>query len=148
MAGEAFGKSVFINCPFDKDYEPILQAILFCVVYLGFEPRTATESNDSGSIRLNKICDIIENSKYSVHDLSRCQAKKKGEHFRLNMPFELGVDYGCRQYFGQGREGKRLLILEEKCTVTKRRYPIFPGVTFKLMQAIFRTPSGRLETGS
>lgn len=30
------------------------------------------------------------------------------------MPFELGVDYGCRRYFGQGREGKRLLILEEK----------------------------------
>jgi hypothetical protein len=105
---------VFINCPFDKDYEPILQAILFCVVYLGFEPRIATESNDSGSVRLNKICEIIENSKYSIHDLSRCQAKKKGEHFRLNMPFELGVDYGCRRYFGQEREGKRLLILEEK----------------------------------
>lgn len=105
---------MFINCPFDKDYEPILQAILFCVVYLGFEPRIATESNDSGSVRLNKICEIIENSKYSIHDLSRCQAKKKGEHFRLNMPFELGVDYGCRRYFGQEREGKRLLILEEK----------------------------------
>lgn len=114
MAGGSFGTSVFINCPFDKDYEPILQAILFCVVYLGFEPRIATESNDSGSVRLNKICEIIENSKYSIHDLSRCQAKKKGEHFRLNMPFELGVDYGCRRYFGQEREGKRLLILEEK----------------------------------
>ena len=114
MTGGSFGKSVFINCPFDKDYEPILQAILFCVVYLGFEPRIATESNDSGSVRLNKICEIIENSKYSIHDLSRCQAKKKGEHFRLNMPFELGVDYGCRRYFGQEREGKRLLILEEK----------------------------------
>ena len=30
------------------------------------------------------------------------------------MPFELGVDYGCRQYFGNGREEKKFLILEEK----------------------------------
>lgn len=30
------------------------------------------------------------------------------------MPFELGIDYGCRQYFGKGREDKRVLILEEK----------------------------------
>lgn len=114
MAEDAFEKSVFINCPFDKDYEPILQAILFCVIFLGFEPRIATENSDSGSIRLEKIRDLIENSKFSIHDLSRCQAKKKGEHFRLNMPFELGVDYGCRQYLGNGRNEKKLLILEEK----------------------------------
>lgn len=114
MAEDAFEKSVFINCPFDKDYEPILQAILFCVIFLGFEPRIATENSDSGSIRLEKIRDLIENSKFSIHDLSRCQAKKKGEHFRLNMPFELGIDYGCRQYLGNGRNEKKLLILEEK----------------------------------
>jgi hypothetical protein len=46
--------------------------------------------------------------------LSRCQATEKDESFRLNMPFELGIDYGCRQYFGNGREKKKFLILEEK----------------------------------
>lgn len=30
------------------------------------------------------------------------------------MPFELGIDYGCRQYFGEGRETKKILILEEE----------------------------------
>ena len=30
------------------------------------------------------------------------------------MPFELGIDYGCRQYFGGNRGDKRSLILEEK----------------------------------
>lgn len=30
------------------------------------------------------------------------------------MPFELGIDYGCRQYFGDGRENKKILILEDK----------------------------------
>jgi len=110
----SFERSIFINCPFDKDFEPILQAVLFCIIYLGFEPRIATESNDSSDVRLKKIQTMIENSKYSIHDLSRCQATRKGEHFRLNMPFELGMDYGCRQFFGQGRDAKKLLILEEK----------------------------------
>jgi hypothetical protein len=105
---------VFINCPFDRDYEPILQAILFCIVYLRFTPRIATESHDSGETRLQKIQRLICDSKYSIHDLSRCEANKKGEYFRLNMPFELGIDYGCRQYFGKDRSSKKFLILEEK----------------------------------
>lgn len=109
-----FEKSVFINCPFDKDYEPILQALLFCIIYLGFSPRLARERTNSAENRLEKIRELIEQSKYSIHDLSRCQATTKGEHFRLNMPFELGIDYGCRQYFGRGRRDKKILILEEQ----------------------------------
>jgi len=87
---------------------------MFCVVYLGFNPRLATERSDAGESRLEKIKELIEGSQYSIHDLSRCQAKKKGEMFRLNMPFELGIDFGCRQYYGQTRACKRFLILEEK----------------------------------
>ncbi len=114
MAEAPFDKCVFINCPLDEDYEPILQAILFCVVYLGFSPRIATERIDAAENRLAKIREFIEGSKYSIHDLSRSEAKKRGELFRLNMPFELGIDYGCRQYFGAGRQNKKILILEEK----------------------------------
>jgi len=112
-----FDTCVFINCPFDKDYEPILQAILFCIVYVGLSPRLATERSDSGESRLTKIKELIEHSKFSIHDLSRCEANAKGEAFRLNMPFELGVDYGCRQY-RRGMKGKKFLILEEQ----KHRY--------------------------
>lgn len=114
MPKDEFEKSVFINCPFDADFEPILQAVLFSVIYLGFLPRLASERNDGAENRLEKIRGLIEASKYSIHDLSRCQAKRKGEYFRLNMPFELGIDFGCRQYFGKGRENKKFLILEEK----------------------------------
>lgn len=109
-----FTRSVFINCPFDKQFEPILQSILFCVVYLGFTPRIATESADSGAVRLDKIRRLVFEAQYSIHDLSRIQARRKGEHFRLNMPFELGLDYGCRQFAGEGRAAKKILILEEK----------------------------------
>jgi len=114
LAEPQFDRCVFINCPFDEDYAPILQAILFCVIYLGLTPRLARERTDSAENRLDKIRGMIEESKYSIHDLSRCQASKKGEHYRLNMPFELGIDYGCRQYYGQGRDQKKILILEER----------------------------------
>lgn len=114
MAEAVFEQSVFINCPFDSDYDATLQAILFTVVYLGFSPRLSRERNDSAETRVEKITGLIEASKFSIHDLSRCVAKKRGEHFRLNMPFELGIDWACRRYYGSGREAKRFLILEER----------------------------------
>ena len=113
MAEPTFEKSVFINCPLDEEYEGILQAMLFCIVYLGFHPRIATERADSAESRLSKIIELIEASKYSVHDLSRSQAKKAGEYFRLNMPFELGIDFGCRRYV-ERCNGKKILILEQR----------------------------------
>lgn len=114
MAEPQFDRCVFVNCPFDEEYDPILQAILFCIVYLDFIPRLAKGRTDSAESRLDKIKSMIEGSKYSIHDLSRCQAREEGEHYRLNMPFELGIDYGCRQYYGSGRENKKILILEER----------------------------------
>ena len=113
MTDAAFEESVFINCPFDEEYAPILQAMLFCIIFLGFTPRLASESSDSRQVRLEKIVGLIEGCLYSIHDLSRCQARRGGEHFRLNMPFELGVDYGCKQFCGNERHQKKLLILEE-----------------------------------
>jgi hypothetical protein len=110
----SFDRNVFINCPFDKEYDPILQAILFTVLRLGMIPRLASESLDSAETRLTKICSLISASKYSIHDLSRCVATKKGEHFRLNMPFELGIDYGYRQFGPIESKKKRFLILEEQ----------------------------------
>ncbi len=36
------------------------------------------------------------------------------------MPFELGIDYGCRAFYGKGCEEKKFLILEEKNYQTKK----------------------------
>jgi hypothetical protein len=107
-----FEKCVFINCPFDNIYLPLLRPLLFTVSYLGFKPRIALESLDSGQIRLSKIISLIQESKYAIHDLSRLKSQGRGEYFRLNMPFELGVDVGCR-LFGSGRHSeKKCLVLE------------------------------------
>ena len=108
----SFERNVFINCPFDDDYVPLLRALLFTVIYLGFKPRIALESLDSGTPRIQKIVTLIGDSRYAIHDLSRLRAGVAGEFYRLNMPFELGLDVGCR-LFGAGRgRTKRCLILE------------------------------------
>lgn len=107
-----FDTNVFINCPFDEKYLPLLRPILFTVIYLGFRPRIALERLDSGQPRIEKIISLIEDSKYAIHDLSRIKAEKKGEYYRLNMPFEIDLDVGCRLFKGGRWAQKRCLILE------------------------------------
>ena len=113
MPAVKFDDAVFVNCPFDVDYAPLLEAAMFCVVYFGFSPRLANERLEAGQNRLDKIVEMIRSSKYSIHDLSRCKAKEEAEYFRMNMPFEFGIDVGLRRS-GKGRfKGKKFLIFEE-----------------------------------
>jgi hypothetical protein len=113
-AAPDFDRSVFINCPFDKTFEPILQAMLFCIVYLGMRPRIARERNNAAEVRLDKIVELIEQSRYSIHDLSRAKAGRIGEFYRLNMPFELGIDHACRRFRGGPWNEKKVLILADR----------------------------------
>jgi len=88
-----FERSVFINCPFDSKYYFLLKPLLFTIVDLGFNPKIALERSDSCENRITKIEELIKESKYSIHDLSRIRSVKKNEIYRMNMPFELGIDY-------------------------------------------------------
>jgi hypothetical protein len=106
-----YDKNVFINCPFDKDYLKLLKPLLFSIIYAGYTPRLALESSDSGELRLEKILGLIRNSQLSIHDLSRLQAAKHNDFYRLNMPFELGLDYSAR-CFRKELSNKKFLILE------------------------------------
>jgi hypothetical protein len=108
-----FARSVFVNCPFDRGYLPLLRPLLFTVIYIGFIPRLASERSDSGENRIDKICSLISACKYSIHDLSRIRASAVGEFSRMNMPFELGVEYGCRLFSSSRLRSKRCLVLEK-----------------------------------
>lgn len=103
---------VFVNCPFDEDFEPIFQAIAFCIVELGFYPRLAPENTDNAAARLDRIADLIRESKFAIHDLTRCKSSKAGEYARLNMPFELGLDHASRRFGQAPLTDKRILVLE------------------------------------
>lgn len=114
MEADGFKKNVFVNCPFDDDYRQLLIAIIFTVMYLGYKPRLSLERADSGETRINKILGLITESKFGIHDLSRIVSTKENEHYRMNMPFELGIDYGCQKLKGGIWSQKKILILEKE----------------------------------
>ena len=107
-----FDKNVFVNCPLDPEYMDLFRPLLFTVLYLGFNPRLALERANANEPRISKIAELIEDSQYGIHDLSRMVAKREGEVFRFNMPFELGLDYACCLYHGKKWQKKKCLILE------------------------------------
>lgn len=123
-----YSKSVFINCPFDDDFAPLLEAMLFCVVRSGLSPRLASESLEAGQNRLEKILELIEKCRFSVHDLSRAIAKSANENFRMNMPFELGLDMGRRRAPDPETNDKKFLIFENKPYELKRCLSDLNGV--------------------
>ena len=106
-----YENSVFINCPFDADYRPIFHAIVFAVQDLGFAARCALERDDSAENRLQKLCDLIKVCKYGIHDLSRAE-RNSADLPRFNMPFELGLFLGCREYGTPRHKQKVALILD------------------------------------
>lgn len=63
---------------------------------------------------VDKITQLIAESKFGIHDLSRMIAAKKGEVYRMNMPFELGMDYGCKQFKDGKWADKKILILDKE----------------------------------
>lgn len=86
----------------------MLRALLFVVRFYGLEAKIASSDTDSKSNRLERIIKLMKESKYSVHDLSRLKSEKKKEYYRMNMPFELGLDYGI------GGKEKVFLIFENE----------------------------------
>jgi hypothetical protein len=107
-----FARSVFVNCPFDENYAPLLQAIAFCIVYLGFHPRFAPENANNAQARMDRIAELIRGSKFGIHDLSRCKSAAADEFARMNMPFELGLDHACQRY-GPGELAEKVILVLE-----------------------------------
>lgn len=104
--------SVFLNCPFDDAYRPLLQAALFAIQDCGFIARTALEDVGSGETRLDKIVRIIGESRFSVHDISRVQVDAGYPLPRFNMPFECGLCFGASRFGHPARaKGRDMLLL-------------------------------------
>ena len=86
--------------------------MLYVIIKNGYLPRLSLEVSDSGQNRLDKITEIIKDCKYSVHDLSIVKSTKVDEFARMNMPFELGIDFGLRKSGLKPLDTKQFLILE------------------------------------
>ena len=108
-----FSDNVFINCPFDKKYEPLFHAILFTIYHCGFYPKCALEEDDATEIRLKKILLLIEDCRYGIHDISRTEIDPKYKLPRFNMPFELGLFFACKEFGNKTHKKKRAIILDK-----------------------------------
>ena len=88
-----FREDVFLNVPFDEDYEPLFVALVAGLVALRRRPRSVLEIPAAGKGRLARICDLMRTCGSSVHDLSRVTLSgAPGQRVpRFNMPFELGL---------------------------------------------------------
>ena len=105
----------FINCPFDEEYRFFERALTFICIYFETEPCFTKDIDNNNIHRLDKLVAIIRESEFSIHDLSRCKCKCQDstgpEFYRMNMPFELGLDYAYNTYSGNS---KNILLLENQ----------------------------------
>jgi hypothetical protein len=121
MAKPDYGTNIFINCPFDSAYRPLLEAILFAVAACSFRPRCALEVEDSSQVRMEKILKIISECRFGIHDLSRTDLDGESNLPRFNMPLELGLFLGAKS-FGRSEQRQKVgLILDRE----KYRYQTF-----------------------
>jgi len=103
-------RNVFINVPFDDDYAPLFDALVFTTIACGYRVRCALEEDDSGNIRLDKLVRLIRECPRSIHDLSRIELGDN-ELPRFNMPFELGLALGAKRFGGPSHRNDRIKIM-------------------------------------
>lgn len=107
-----YATNVFINCPFDAEYQPLFHAITFAVIHCGYTVRCALETEDTGATRIEKIYALIEACQFGIHDISRIERDALNDLPRFNMPFELGVFLGATRFGLRNQRNKRCLVLE------------------------------------
>ncbi len=88
----ALRKDVFLNLPFEADFEHILVAYVAGLVSLGFMPKSVLQLGEDGRGRMDRLYRLMQTCGSSIHDLSYA-----GPERRHNMPFELGIAYALAQ---------------------------------------------------
>jgi hypothetical protein len=111
-AHQYYDRQVFINCPFDDDYRPLFQALVFTTYAAGLRPRCALEVSDASEVRLEKILRIIDECRFGIHDVSRTELDAASQLPRFNMPLELGLFLGCKRFGTAHHKRKSCLVLD------------------------------------
>lgn len=121
MATKPYTSNVFINCPFDSDYDEMRNAIVFAIYDCGFVPRCALEEDNGGNVRFEKIQKLIAECKFGLHDICRTELDGPLNLPRFNMPLELGVFMGAKHFGDKDQKKKNCLILD----IEQYRYQAF-----------------------
>jgi hypothetical protein len=108
-----YDRQVFLNCPYDDPYLPLLKATAFTVHACGFQARLALEETGSEDVRLERLVRLVAACRLAIHDISRVQVPV-GRLPRFNMPFEFGLFVGARRFGTGAQRKKRFLLLDTK----------------------------------
>src|ERR1035441_9661232 len=70
-----YARQVFLNCPYDDEYRPLLKAVVFAVHACEFKARPALEEPGSERLRLERLVSLIGACRVGIHDLSRVRRR-------------------------------------------------------------------------
>ncbi len=121
MEENHYNDNVFINCPFDDNYIPLLNAMVFTIYDCGFIAKCALEADDTSEVWIEKIYNLIANSRYGIHDISYAQLDENTCLPRINMPLELGIFLGTKRFGEEQNKRKKCLALDKD----PNRYDMF-----------------------
>lgn len=83
--------AVFLNIPYDVEFQKLYLAYIVGLSQLGFDPCIAS-GIPGGERRLDRVLALIQSCRYSIHDLSRVELSLSPPATpRFNMPLELGI---------------------------------------------------------
>lgn len=83
--------AVFLNIPYDEEFRSLYIAYIVGLFQLDLVPHLSSEL-PGGESRLNRIFQLIQSCRYSIHDLSRVElGGSPSAAPRFNMPLELGM---------------------------------------------------------
>lgn len=83
--------AVFLNIPYDEEFRSLYIAYVAGLCLLNLVPHVASEIPGSDR-RLDRIFQLIQSCRYSIHDLSRVELSAVSASVpRFNMPLELGM---------------------------------------------------------
>ncbi len=114
MTPNQYNYDVFINCPFDAEYLMLFRVIVFTVFDCGYRARCALEIDDGSEVRINKTIRIISECKLGIHDISRTELNINTQLPRFNMPLELGLFLGAKQFGNKEQKQKKCMVLDSK----------------------------------
>jgi len=114
-------ESVFLNIPYDKQFEDLYLAYIVDLTQLGLRVNATLAVPNQG--RLESIIQLIEQSDFSIHDLSRIELSEGIPRF--NMPVELGLAL-YRSHIAKGRH--RVFVFETKSYRAQRSTSDINGI--------------------
>ena len=103
-------EGVFLNVPFDRQYQSMFYALVFTIHECGFVARCSLEVEDGSVVRMEKLYRIIHDCPLGIHDLSRVTLSDNLPRF--NMPLELGLFLGAKRWGSRSQRRKSCVILD------------------------------------